>query len=282
MEEVLRAGTGFDHVVHYEDFVFCPRELIGLFGRIGWQVGFEALEFSRSPREIEDANAEACPDLQTQLKYGSGNVRPQGVLRDRIRFSQPWGKTAHLPQLCPSLFEHYSAMRRERGEAWHVPSRALLSCSLSAIVRGQKVSGAIPEHSERSGYELRLTNGTAQCRVSDTQLVLCPAPSGQDTQFAVSGLPGLPFNRVCGSVFTQHPLALGTWTRIRVENAGGECLAAQELILSHSDMRQFEVAFVPQTSTITLSLTVRLENDGNSHRHSSLCFRELRLEQGVS
>ena len=281
LEEVLRAGTGFDRIVHYEDFVFCPREVIALFERIGWPVGFEALQFSRSPREIEDANGEACPGLHTQLKYGSGNVREQGVLRDRIRFSQPWGKTAHLPRLCPSLFEHYSAMRKERGDAWHVPSRALLSCSLSAILREQAVLGAIPEHSERGGYELRLTNGTPQCHVSDTQLVLCPAPNGEETQFTFSGLPGFPFNRICGSVFTQHPLALGTAARIRVEGAGGECLAEQEYVLCHSDMRQFDVAFKPQASTITLRLTVRLASDASSHHRSSLCFRELRLEQAA-
>jgi hypothetical protein len=280
LEETLRAASGFDHIVYYEDFVFCPREPLALFDRIGWPVGFEALEFRRAPREIEDANAAECSGLESQLRYGSGNVRAQGVLRDRVRFAAPWGKTAHLPKLCPSLFEHYAAMRKERGDAWHVPSRGLLSCSLASIVRGRNVSGAIEEHSQRGGYELRLTNGTPQCRVSDTQLVLCPAPGGRETQLTVSGLPGHPFNRICGSAFTESPLATGTRVSIRVETAEGGCIAKKEFTLRHSDMRLFEVGFEPQASTLTVSIGVKAAQK-KPGKPAALCFRDLRLEQAA-
>jgi hypothetical protein len=281
LEETLRGGTGFDHIVHYEDFVFCPREIIGLFNRIGWGVGFEALQFNRTPKEIETANAAAYPDLQARLKYGSGNVNPQGILRDRIRFSSPWGKTEHLPRLCPFLLEHYAVMREERGDAWRVPSPALLSCNLDALIRGRHVSGAIQPLSVRASYTVRLTNGTPQCRVSDTQLVLCPTSDGQETTFSVSGLPALPFNRICGAAFTEHPLAEGAVVRIRVKTSEGDCLAEKAFTLSHSDMRQFEVDFKPQVSPITLSLSVRVADTASSTDNAGLCFRDLRLEEAV-
>jgi hypothetical protein len=279
LEEVFRTKAGFDHVVYYEDFAFCPREIIGLSNRIGWQLGYDALLFSRKVREIEETNAAACPDIDRRVKYGSGNISANSVLRDRVRFSQPWGKSAHLPRLCPSLFDHYAELRAERAALWHVPPRALLSCGLSAIVRGRDVSGAIPHHSERAGYKLRLTNGTPQCRVSDTELILCPAASGRETRFTVSGLPGLPFNRICGSASTEHPLALGTTVRIRVEGKNSTCLAEGEISLCHSDMRHFDLGFVPQSSTISVTVGVRAANSQHSSAHAGVCFRNLRLEQ---
>jgi hypothetical protein len=279
LEEVFRAGAGFDEIAYYEDFVFRPRDVIAQFNRFGWQVGCEALLFGRSVREIEDANAAACPSLSGRLKYGFGNLHAQNVLRDRARLAQPWGRTAHLPGLCPSLFEHYAAVQAERGELWHVPSRALLSCGLGAIVRGRMASGAIQAQSERAGYKLRLTNGTPQCRVSDTELVLCPAASGRETRFTVAGLPGPPFNRIRAAIFAEHPLAQGTITSIRVQGEDGECLAEKEFVLCHSDLRNLDLAFQPRGATIALSLGVRVAKGVTSHEHSSICIRDLRLEQ---
>jgi len=106
LEKVFLAGKGFDHVVYYEDFVFSPRGLIDLCNDIGWLITCDALLFSRRQQDIQDTNAAACPGIHERLKYGVGNVHTRGMLRDRVRFSKPWGKTSHLPLLCPSLFEH--------------------------------------------------------------------------------------------------------------------------------------------------------------------------------
>jgi hypothetical protein len=279
LEEVFRTGTGFDHIVYYEDFVFSPRGLIALSNRIGWQINYDALLFGRTQREIEETNAAACPGIHGRLKYGSGNIQTRGVLRDRVRFSEPSGKSAHLPLLCPSLFDHYTALRADRGAQWHVPSPVLLSCSLGAIVRGLTKSGVIPQQSERAGYKLRLIDGTPQCRIADTGLVLCPAAHGRETQVKVSGLPGRPFNRICGTAHAEHPRALGTNTRIRIEDATGECLAEQEFTLCHSDMRSIDLAFKPHVSDIALSLGVRLAEYVDSAAHAGVCFHDLRLEQ---
>jgi hypothetical protein len=279
LEDVLRAGTGFDHIVHYEDFVFSPRTLIDLLSSIGWRIDYDALLFSRKLQEIQASNADAFPGINARLKYGKGNIQMPGVLRDRVRFSEPSGKNAQLPLLCPSVFEHYSAMRAARGPLWHAPRPALLSCGLDAMVRELSVSGVIPQHSERAGYGLRLTDGTPPCRVTDTELVLHPTGHRRETKLTVSGLPGRPFNRICGFASAKHPRALGTETRIRIHGADGECLAAQEFTLCHSDMRSFDLAFEPRASAIELSLGVRLADGVNSPAYSEVWFRDLRLEQ---
>jgi hypothetical protein len=279
LEEVFRAGKGFDHIVYYEDFVFSPRSLITLCDRIGWQIDYDALLFGRTQRDIQDTNAAACPGIHGRLKYGSGNIQTRGVLRDRVRFAEPWGKSAHLPLLCPSLFDHYSALRADRGAQWHLPSPALMSCSLRAIMEGLTNSGVVPEQSERAGYRLQLTNGTPHCRVDNAALVLSPAAPGRETQLTVAGLPGRPFNRICGTAHAEHPRALGTSTRIRIEDAFGECLAEQEFTLSHSDMRSIDLAFQPPFSEIRLSLGVRLAKCADSIAHAGVCFQDLRLEQ---
>jgi hypothetical protein len=278
LEEVFSAGAGFDHIVYYEDFVFSPRGLIDLCCSIGWPITCDALLFHRTQREIQDANAAACPGIHERLKYGVGNVH-WGLLRNRVKFSQPWGRTSNLPQLCPSVFQQYSAVRADRGARWHLPSPALLSCSLGPIVRELTGSTAIPENSARSGYRLTLTGATPKCRVAEAALVLCPAAHGRQTQLTVSGLPGQPFNRITGTVYAQHPRALGTNTSIRIESTGGECLAEQELALCHSDMRSIDLAFEPRDSMVGLSLSVRLADGVDSAAHAEVCFQDLRLEQ---
>jgi hypothetical protein len=281
LEEVFRAGKEFDHIVHYEDFVFSPRDVIALFDRIGWQIGCEALLFGRTQREIQDTNAAACPGIHERLKYGAGNVQTRGVLRDRVRFSEPSGITADLPLLCPALTDHYSALRADRSALWRVPSPALLSCSLSSIIRGLTNSDVIPRQSEREGYGLRLTEGTPQCRLADTGLVLCPAAGGRETELTLSGLPGRPFNRICGAAYAEHPLALGTNTCICITGVDGKCLAEQEFRLCHSDMRSIDLAFEAQVSDVALSLGVRLADGVDSAAHAGVCFYDLRLEQAV-
>ena len=281
LEGVFRAGTGFDHIIHYEDFVFSPRLLIALFNEIGWHIGFDALLFTRTQQEIQAANELALPGIQERLKYGFGNTQTRGVLRDRVRFAEPSGMRSHLLRLCPSLFDHYAVTTADRGALWHVPAPALLSCNLSPIVRRLTKWGVIPQQCEYAGYSLRLTSGEPGCRVADTTLVLCPAASGQETQLTVSGLPSRPFNRISGAAYAAHPLALGTRIRVRIEGAAGDCLAEQEFTLCHSDMRCIDLAFDPPDSTIALSLGVRLAEGIDSAAHSEVCFKDLRLEQLV-
>jgi hypothetical protein len=279
LEDVFKAGTGFDGTVYYEDFVFSPRKVISQINRIGWALDCGALLFRRSSREIDDTNSAAISDLAARLKYGSGNVNANGMLRNRVRFSQPWGKTGHLPQVCPSLFVHYEAMRAERAELWHVPSRALLSCKLGAIIRGRTASGSIEKQSERAGYTLRIENAPPQCRVSDTELFLHPTADRSETRFTVSGLPGPPFNRVRGSAFTIHPLASGTMVKIGIEDEHGACLAEQEFALCHSDMRNIDLSFEPGGAALTLSVSVRLAKGVRSVESAGICFRDLSLDQ---
>jgi hypothetical protein len=281
LEEVFRGRTGFDHIVHYEDFVLSPRSVITLFDRLGWHLGFDALLFGRSQREIEEANAAACPGLQKRLKYGAGNLRTGGVLRDRLRFSKPWGKSAHLPKLCPSLFEHYAAERKARNDLWHMPSRALLSCNLGPILRELTRSGPIPEKSERADYRLQFIDWTSQSRVTDKGLVLSPGARGTETRLVLSGLPGRPFNRVCATAYAEHPLGAGTVICLRIDGAVGESLAEQEFTLRHSDMKSVDLAFEPPVPTVSLSLSVRLADDVDSADHAGICFQDLRLEQAV-
>jgi hypothetical protein len=283
LEEVFRAGTGFDHILHYEDLVLSPRNVIAFFDRIGWQIGFNALLFGRTQREIEEGNVAACPGIHTRLKYGAGNVQTRRLLRDRIRFAQPWGKSAHLTRVCSALFDHYAALRngKDRSDLWHVPSRALLSCNLGAILRELTNRGAIAEQSERAGYRLQFTHGTDQSRVTDKELRLCPTGNGRETQLVLSGLPGSPFNRVCATAYAEHPLASGTTARLRVEGAAEECLAEQEFTLLHSDMRYVHLAFEPQASTVTLKLSVRLADNSDSAEHAGISIKDLRLEQAA-
>jgi hypothetical protein len=279
LEEVFRGRTGFDHIIHYEDFVFSPQSVIAFFARIGWDIGFDALFFRRTHREIEQENAAACPGIQKWLKYGTGNIRTGGVLRDRLRFSQPWGKSAHLAKLCPSLFEHYAEVRKQRNNLWHMPSRALLSCNLGPILRELSKSGPIPEKSERANYRLQFTGGTTQSRVADKGLVLCPDAGGRETRLVLSGLPGRPFNRVCATAYGEHPLGAGTVACLQVEGADRGRRAEQEFTLSHSDMRIVDLAFEPQASDVSLSLSVRLADDVESADDAGICIQDLRLEQ---
>ncbi len=281
LETVFRAGVGFDHIVYYEDFAFSPGETIALFERIGWPLDYEALLFRRTLREIQSANVVACPEIHGRLKYGAGNIQTTSVLRDRVKFSKPWEKTAHLPRICPALLEHYSALREERGELWHVPSTALLSCDLGAMMREFTDSGVIPQRSERAGYKLHFAGGTPQCRITDTELVLYPHANGRETRLTVSGLPGRPFNRIRGVAYAEHPLSPGTTMLIRVEGAGGECLAEQEFTLSHSNMRHIDLAFQVQVSTIALTLGVRSPEHKNLPDHSGICIQALRMEQVI-
>jgi hypothetical protein len=281
LEEVFAHSNGFDRIVYYEDFVFSPRSIIELFNRIGWQLDFDALLFRRTAQEIDSANAAACPGIRRRLKYGTGNIQAQGILRDRVRFSPPWGKTAHLPRLCPSLFEHYAAVCADRGELWHVPSRSLLSCELGTIMRELTNSSVIPEQSERAGYRLQLVNGTPQCEVIDDEILLCPTVQGRETRLTVSGLPGTPFQRLRAAAYAEDPRATGTTVRIQINGAACECLGEQEFTLRHSDMRYIDLAFPHQACPITLSIGVRLANEACSTDHAGVRLQDIRLEQAV-
>ncbi len=278
LEETFRAGAGFDHIAYYEDFVFSPGDVLALFESIGWKLGWDALLFRRTHREIEAANIAGFPEIESTLKYGAGNVQTGSVLRARVRFAEPWGRTAHLPRICPALFDHYAALRAERGELWHVPSRAILSCGLHAILRELTGSGPIPQHAERVGHELRSTRATPQSRITDSEVLLVPA-RGRQTRISIAALPGRPFNRLRCMACTEHPLACGTIATIGMEEADGKLLAHQEFILRHAGMRNFDLAFEPPDATLTLSIGVRLADDSISTAHAGVRFQNLRLEQ---
>ena len=279
LDQVVRKGSGFDDILYYEDFVFSPKNTIAVANGVGWKIGPETLLFSRTPEVIKQSNMDACPDLHNQLKYGAGNIGGHNVIRDRVRFAAPWGKTSHLPELCPALLDHYAQCRALRGEAWHIPSRALLSCDIAPVLRGKTASGEILPVSEYDGYKLGLTNGTTHCRATDTELILGPVSNGQWTEFTVTGLPGQPFNRIAGSVCSMHGLAKGTLARVRIEKSGGALLAEKEFRLSQLDMRNIDLAFEPQKSTIALRLSLSVPAGEDSTEEDSLCFRGLRLEQ---
>lgn len=278
-DKVLRGGKGFDAIFFYEDFVFTPHNLIELCDRIGWSISCEALLFRRTQRDIQETNAEACPGIHHRLKYGSGNIQRCSLLRDRVKFSKPLGKTSHLPQWCPTVFQRYAAAQAERGERWHLPSRALLSCSLHRVLREMSGEDEIPASTRRSGYSLSLTEPTHQCRTSETALVLCPTDCGSGTRLSLAGLPGQPFNRISGIAFAQHPGALGTLTRMRIESREGGTLAEQEFTLRHAEMRSIDLAFEAQASTVTLSLEVRLASGVESAANAAVCFQDLKLDQ---
>jgi hypothetical protein len=282
LEDVLRTGSGFDHIAHYEDFVFCPSRFIALCERAGWKTGCDALGFKRTLRDIEEANVREFPKIHDRLKYGAGNVDAGGVLRDRVRFSEPWGRTAHLPRICPAVFDHYAAMRATRGEVWHVPSPAILSCNLHAVLRELAGPGDIPRQSERVGYRLRYTGGANECRIMDTELVLCPATSGPDTQLKISGLPGRPFNRIRATVHSEHPCAMGTTLQIKVGGARRESSIETEMTLRDSDMRNLDLAFEPRQGQITLTLSARPADFASPPAYSGVCIRNLRLDQVAS
>jgi hypothetical protein len=278
VERVFREGRGFDHLFHYEDFAFCPDKVIDQCNSVGWKIDIHALLFARSHQEIQDANIASCPEIERRLQYGPGNIQPHALLRGRARFSQPWGKTAHLPQICPSLFEHYTAMRADRGDLWHVPTAAILSCQLHAVLRELTYSGPIPRRSERSGYKLEFTGGTPQCRIGDAEIVLHPGARKSGTRLTVSGLPGYPLNRIRGVVYVEHPLARGTTVHLQLRGAAGRCMAEQSFTLCHGAMRNLDVSFDSE-ERLTLSIGVRLSAGVDSDAHSSVLIRELRLEQ---
>jgi hypothetical protein len=284
LESVFRAGAEFDDILHYEDFAFCPAEVVAQCQRLGWGIGNDALLFGRSPREIEEANVAGWPGIGESLRYGVGNLTQQGVARDRARFSEPWGKTAHLPRLCPSLFEHYAKLRAQRGETWHVPFRGVLSCGLQALLRELTHSGPIPRRSERNGYRLDFAGGTTQCRISDFEIALHPVARKAATRLTLSGLPGSPFNRIRGAAHLEHPLAPGATVRLRLEGADGKRLAEQEFTLRHGAMRNIDVAF-ESNQRVSLSVGVRLAgetvSEANSGVNSGVVIRELRLEQAA-
>src|SRR5215469_917820 len=182
-------------------------------------------------------------------------------------------------RICPLLFENYSGARAERGGRWFLPSPALLSCSLDPILREMSGTDGIREHSERSGYQLTLMEATPQCHVGEAGLILCPGDNARQTQLTLAGLPGQPFNRITGTAFAQHPCALGTHTRVRIEEAAGSCLAEQEFTLKHSEMRTIDLPFVPRDTPLALSLSVRLSNGVDSTTDAEVCFQHLRIEQ---
>jgi len=281
LEKVLKSRKGFDHVFFYEDFVFSPQSLIGLCDRMGWPITWDALLFRRTQREIQRSNAAACPGIHGRLKYGAGNVYDRGLLRDRVKFSEPGGKTSHLPMQCPSLFARYSAARADRGALWHLPPRALLTCSLETVVRALIGSRAIPRRSEHAGYRLTFAEAAPLCRLDEAGLVLCPGDHQRDTRLTISGLPGRPFNRIGGTAYMLHPRALGTHIAVRVEGEGGYCLGEHAFTLGHSAMRTIDVAFEPQVSQVGLTLSVRLADDVNIAADAEVCFQDLRLEQMV-
>jgi hypothetical protein len=274
LEEIFRTGAGFDRIIHYEDFVFSPRTLIDLSNIIGWPIDDRALLFERTDREIRDTNSAAEPELADRLMYGVGQLQLGGLRRNSVRFLEPSPKSAHLPELCPALFDHYTSMRAERGTLWHVPSPALLSCGLEALVQDVK-----QDRSKPAGYGLRLTNRTSGSRVVDS--VLCPPADGRQTVLTLSGLPGRPFNRVRGVAYAEDPRAAGTAARVWIEGARGRCLGEQEFILRHSEMRSIDLEFEPQNSDVNLSLGVSLAGGVDTPTHGEVCFQGLRLEQVI-
>jgi len=279
LNETLRSGKGFDSILYYEDLVFSPRTIITLSREIGWKIGYESLLFSRSSSEIEKENKERYPQIETQLRYGAGNIHRNGPLPDKIRFSAPWGKTAHLSQLCPDLLAHYSVQRMQRADQWLVTSHAILSCEIHTVIRGKSASENIAPSWESDGYHITLHNGSSQCRASDTALYLQPSSVGRDTRLIVEGLPGSPFNRLRGLAILEHPLAAGTVVRIHASDANGEILAEQMFTLCHAYIRHFDLAYTSPCSKISLSFSVQLAGKGRKLEYSGVSFQRLRLEQ---
>ncbi len=279
IEEVLRARSGFDQIVYYEDFAFRPRLLVDLAEGIGWKLGYDALLFKRTLEDMQRENLARFPGIDERLKYGAGNIQSNGVLRDRVRFSQPWGKTAHLPSICPSLFDHYDNLRAERGELWHVPSFAILSCGLHAILRELAGPGRIPRRVERAGYKLEFIGGNSRSRIQDTELVLYPSGRGDRTQLRLSGLPRQPFNRLRAILSAEHPLNSGTVVSIRIAGRDGQPGAGAEVMLCHSDMRNIDLCFELPADTISLELDLRMPGSGISQAVSGVRIQSLRLEQ---
>lgn len=279
LNETLCSEKGFDAIFHYEDLVFCPRDIIASSRALGWKIGYEALLFPRSLSVIERNNKEYSPETELQLRYGTGNIHRNGPLPDRIRFSEPWGKTAHLTQICPALLEYYAHQRVQRADRWQVPSWALLSCDIHTVLRGKSSSGSIPSCSEVHGYRITLQNGSSQCCVSDTALFLQPSSVAGDTRLVVEGLPGPPFNHMRGLAILQHPLAAGTVVQIYASDACGEILAEQSFKLCHADIRHFDLAYTSPRSTLTLSLSVQVAGRMQKLDRAGVSFQRLRLEQ---
>ena len=280
-DQVLQSGVGFDGIVYFEDFAFSPRSVIDFFAATGWKVDYDALLFRRTPEKIEAANQARYPGIEEFLKYGSGNVRTGGILRDRVLFGLPWGRTAHLPEICPSLLEHYSAIRRQRGDQWHIPSHAVLSLSLHAVLRELAGPGAIPRTAEKLGYRFDFIGGTSKCRIEDSELLLYPSARHHETRITISGLPGQPFNRLRGTFSSEHPLGAGTIAQIRLLEKDENCLAASEFSLRHCDMKNLDLPFETATSGLSLTVSVRSERNDNSDAFSGISLRNLRLDQAA-
>lgn len=280
-EEVLQSGAGFDHLVYYEDFAFSPRSVIDFFSSIGWRVGYDALLFRRSQENIRAANHARYPEIDEYFKYGVGNIQTGGVLRDRVLLGLPWGRTAHLPELCPSTFDRYSVVRKERGDQWHIPPRAVLSCSLHAALRELAGPCAIPRKAEKLGYRFDFTGGTSKCRIEDSELLLFPSNRDHPTEITISGLPGAPFNRLRGIFTSQHPLGSGTVAQLSLKDRDGTCLASSEFTLRHCDLKNFDLDFSTASSGLSLSVAVRSEQSNTPSAYSGISIRNLRLDQAA-
>jgi hypothetical protein len=281
LEAVFRARAACDYIVHYEDFVFSPRNFIDLSNCIGWSIDYEALRFARTPQEIEDCNSRALPDLHDRLKYGIGKFRSDGRRPDRVRFAEPTGARAHLTRLCPSVLDHYQTLRADRAARWNIPSSAALTCSLAAIIRGPLRATDTSDRFTHVYHRLRFKNWTRQCSVVDEVVCLCPRPNRGDTQLTVEGLPGRPFNRVRGFVIAPHPSNPGTDVYLRVNGADRVPLAEQTFTLSHSDMRCIDLAFEPQAAGTALTLAVSSSESVGTAAVAGVCFRDMRLDYVV-
>jgi hypothetical protein len=281
LEAVFRAGAACDYTVHYEDFVFSPRNFIDLSNRIGWSIDYEALGFARTPQEIEDCNTRALPDLQDRLKYGIGKFRSDGRRPDRVRFAGPTGARAHLTHLCPSLLDHYLTLRADRAARWNIPTSTALTCSLGPIIHGPLRATNTNERAMHPQHRVHFKNWTRQCSVVDEVVCLCPRSGRGDTQLSVEGLPGRPFNRVRGFVIAPHPSNPGTNVYLRVNDVDGVLLAEQTFILSCCDMRCIDLAFEPRAAAIALTLSVSSSEIVSTAAEARVCFRDMRLDYVV-
>jgi hypothetical protein len=123
LDRVFADRSSYDALVHFEDLVFDPLQVLHNAAALGWPCGSESLTFSRRPADIVAFNEARFPVVKERLGYGIGNYRGGGIKKE---FAQSGDLTGESPvaDWCPRVAAHYRDLLVEREGSWRfTPAR---------------------------------------------------------------------------------------------------------------------------------------------------------------
>ena len=104
----------FDLTIHYEEMIQSPDRTLTQLRALGWELGSEAYQLSRSLEEVRSFNREHslwCREHDAHVTgmpgWGNGNISGTAIRTDLVNRPVDPRLAGRVTQLCPNLCRHY-------------------------------------------------------------------------------------------------------------------------------------------------------------------------------